>query len=310
MNQNLSERVHAQRIRMARCAMLLGLGACLGSAQGTDTIFADGFDSCGSLTRPIYAFDTSNALLRFDPTLIGSQTAPIQSLGVPNCNVGSPLLGWTGGKSVISMSVDRMGSVWALYSSGEIFTINPATLACANTGYVPAQTADWKLFNMAFAGAVAGNEQSVYVSGGSVDLASVGNLGKIDPVALTVQTIGALGGTANFSVPLAGVGTSDLFGLYPAISSTTYLRQIDRATGAVVGSPLAVPGFGANTSAWAFAHWGGKFWIFVTNDNGTMPITTLYSVDRVTGAQQGELANLPFTPTSAGSSTCVPTTVN
>ena len=309
MNQNRLERVHVQRIQMARCAMLLGLGACLGSAQGTDTIFADGFDSCGSLTRPIYAFDTSNALLRFDPTLIGSQTAPIQSLGVPNCNVGSPLPGWMG-TSVISMSVDRMGSVWALYSSGEIFTINPATLACANTGYVPAQTAAWQLFNMAFAGPVTANEQSVYVSGGSVDMGSVGNLGKIDPVALTVQTIGALGGTADASVPLAGVGTSDLFGLYQAFTPTTYVRQIDRATGAVVGSPLAVPGFGANTSAWAFAHWGGKFWIFVTNDNGTVSTTTLYSVDRVTGAQQSVLANLPFIPTSAGSSTCVPTTVN
>jgi hypothetical protein len=310
VNQNLSNWVSAKRIRIARRAMLLGLGACFGSAQGADTIFVDGFDGCGPLTRPIYAFDVNNALLRFDPLLLGSQTAPIQSLGVPICNVGPALPGWAGGTSVISMSVDRLGFVWALYSSGEIFTINPATLACANTGYAPAQTAAWQLFNMAFAGPVTANEQSLYVSGGSVDMASTGNLGKIDPVALTVQTIGVLGGAADFSVSLAGVGTTDLFGLYPAISSPTFLRQIDRTTGAVVGTPLAVSGFGGATSAWAFAHWGGKFWVFVTTDNGVVQTTTLYSVDRTTGAQQGELTNLAFTPTSAGSSTCVPTTVN
>jgi hypothetical protein len=313
MNQNLSERVRTKHTRqMVRWALQLGLGACLGSAHGADAIFADGFDGCGPLTRPIYAFDVNNALLRFDPLLLGSPT-PIQSLGVPNCNVGPALPGWTGGTTVISMSVDRIGFVWALYSSGEIFTINPATLACANTGYVPAQTADWKLFNMAFAGLVTANEQSLYVSGGSVDMAAVGNLGQIDPVVLTVQTIGVLGGAADFSVPLAGIGTTELFGLYPAISSptsSTYLRQIDRATGAVVGTPLAVPGFASTTSAWAFTHWGGKFWVFVTTDDGTTQTTTLYSVDRVTGAQQVALNNIAFTPTSAGSSTCVPTTVN
>jgi hypothetical protein len=311
MNQNLSERVRAKRTRrILRWTALLGLGACFGSAHGSG-------HHLRRWVRRLRPDDAADLRLRRQQRLVALRSPTARQPDCTDsiawrahlqCRTCTTRMGRRHERD--SMSVDRLGFVWALYSSGEIFRIDPATLACVNTGYAPAQTANWKLFNMAFAGPVTANEQSLYVSGGSVDIASVGNLGKIDPVALTVQTIGVLGGAADFSVPLAGVGTVELFGLYPAISATTYLRQIDRTTGAVVGTPLAVPGFTGTPTAWAFAHWGGKFWVFVTSDHGSGPISSLYSVDRLTGSQQNELTNLAFTPTSAGSSTCVPTTVN
>jgi len=52
---------------------------------------------------------------------------------------------------------------------------------------------------------------------------------------------------------------------------------------------------------YAFAHWGGVFYIFVTSDT-----STVRAIDRKTGAYQLVLDNLPYRITGAGVSTCAP----
>jgi len=288
---------------------MLGAGACsLAGAQTSDEIFADDFESCRAPTQFIYAIDAGNALLRFDPTALGG--TPILSLGTPACSAGPPLPGWSGGTVPVSMSVDRDGNIWVLYSSGQLFTVDPVSLACTATSFVPQQSG-FDLFMMAFAGPGGPALQPLYIGGGSVDLLSPGKLGLIDRASLQVQPVGNLTDSASYSVPLAGTGDLGLYGLYISTASTTYIREIDRTSGATFGTPLSTTGmFDGNPVAWAFAFWGGKFWIFVTQQD---PVTfaqsaALYSVDRATGTQQTEIASVPFSPVAAGSSTCVPVT--
>jgi len=288
---------------------MLGAGACsLAAGQGPDEIFADDFESCRAPTQFIYAVDSNNALLRFDPTAIGG--TPIQSLGALTCNAGSPLPGWLGGTVPLSMSVDRDGNVWVLYSSGELFSVDPITLACSPTSFVP-QQGGFDLFNMAFAGPGGPAAQAIYIGGGSVNLDSPGKFALIDRSSLLVQSLGSLIDPADFSVPLAGTGDLTLYGLYISTTTPTHIREIDRTSGTTFGTVLTITGlFDGNTVDWAFAFWGGKFWIFATEmDLVTFATnTSLYSVDRMTGTQQTEIASVPFTPVAAGSSTCVPVT--
>ena len=288
---------------------MLGAGACsLAAGQGPDEIFADDFESCRAPTQFIYAVDSNNALLRFDPTALAG--TPIQSLGALTCNAGSPLPPQPSPAVPVSMSVDRDGNIWVLYTSGELFSVDPGTLACSPTTFVIQQD-NFNLFNMAFAGPGGPATQAIYIDGGSVDFSSLGGFGWIDRSSLQIQSAGSLMGAADYTPPLAGTGDLALYGLYISTTTTTYIREIDRTNGTTLGALSLSSGiFDGNQVAWAFAFWGGKFWIFVTRQDPVTlaQSTALYSVDRVTGSQQTEIGSVPFSPVAAGSSTCVPVT--
>jgi len=125
---------------LATCSAICAAVSSCAGAQSTDLIFADDFESCRAVTQSIYAVDASGALLRFEPTLLGGPN-PVQSLGTPSCNAGLPLSG-PGPAVAVSMSVDRIGNIWVLYSSGELFTIDPATLADLRAGSTTVSSLD------------------------------------------------------------------------------------------------------------------------------------------------------------------------
>src|SRR5262245_53877375 len=72
----------------------------------------------------IYVVDQANNFLSFDPRLIGTPQSPFNLIGVLNCPAGLPQPGWTSPATPFSMSVDRNGVAWVLYTSGEIFNVN------------------------------------------------------------------------------------------------------------------------------------------------------------------------------------------
>jgi hypothetical protein len=88
------------------------------------------------------------------------------------------------------------------------------------------------------------------------------------------------------------------------------VQQIDLATGDVIEPARTVPA-ADNEVAWAFAHWGGSFWLFLTDaDMSTGQQTArLVQVDRSTGAVAQVLSNIPFVAVTAGVSACVPTSI-
>ena len=79
-----------------------------------------------------------------------------------------------------------------------------------------------------------------------------------------------------------------------------------------MGAEYNIPGgLGGTANAWAFAFWGGKFYIFVTaqTDIFSSPVSSVRVIDRATGAASTALSNLPTPIVGAGVSTCAPVVV-
>ena len=84
-------------------------------------------------------------------------------------------------------------------------------------------------------------------------------------------------------------------------SGDAFVQEIDRATGKLVGKRMLVLSKG-HVDAWAFAHWGGKFYVFVTIDDNSM----VFEVDCKTGESKRVIEKLPTQIVGAGVSTCAP----
>jgi hypothetical protein len=70
-------------------------------------------------------------------------------------------------------------------------------------------------------------------------------------------------------------------------------------------------GLGGQVRAWAFAQWGGKFYIFVTTQQGILGTlnSTVRSIDRASGVSMTLMENLPNIIVGAGVSTCAPVVI-
>lgn len=126
-------------------------------------------------------------------------------------------------------------------------------------------------------------------------------LATLDTTSLT------LGYVAPFTPPIPGpelTGTGDgrLYGFYTnAAGSGSHIVQIDRTTGALVQDyPLQV---GTPNDGYAFAFWGGVFWVFTFS--GTNLPTTVTRFDPTTRSETN-VASMPEGVVGAGVSTCAP----
>ncbi len=158
--------------------------------------------------------------------------------------------------------------------------------------------------------AAGGDTEKLWIGGGNADAMVGGDLGYLTPGALTVNRVGALSATVEYSPELTGLGDATLWGFYPG-TSQAFVQQIDKATGGGTGNRLSIPGgLGGTVTAWAFAQWGGKFYVFVTTADflGT-ETSTVRTLDRTTGAYAQVITNSPYRVVGAGVSTCAPVVI-
>ena len=89
------------------------------------------------------------------------------------------------------------------------------------------------------------------------------------------------------------------------------VQEIDKSNGMPVGSKMNLgnSGLGGNINDWAFAQWGGKFYLFVTTTDGLSQNSTVRTIDRSNGNYAVALQNLPYFIDGAGVSTCAPIAV-
>jgi hypothetical protein len=142
------------------------------------------------------------------------------------------------------------------------------------------------------------------VSGG--DLTSVGSggpagFGTISFPALAVARKGQTTGWPE----LTGTGDAKLWAFYPD-TSPPLVAQLDKSTGTEL-SRLPLPALAGMPTAWAFAFWGGDFWIFL--ERGTDPSTSVYRVRGQDGSFSTAIANTGRSIVGAGVSTCAPIVV-
>jgi hypothetical protein len=278
-------------------------GTCMNSCT------ADGVDL-------VYVVDEQNDFMSFDPRKLPGD--PFTMIGTLNCpTTGSSIQ--TGNPTVMpfSMSVDRDGVAWVLYTNGQLFQVSLTTAACTAAGNTVGASG-MELFGMGFVTDTSGGmTEKLYLAGGNNDpTASPRKLayddthgGNLTPIAAGTITASP----AQFSPELTGTSEAKLYGFFPNLTQTAYVQEISKADGSPVGMtwPLGNTGLGANINDWAFAQWGGTFYIFVTTSDsqGQNRNSTVRTIDKMTGAYTTILQNLPYYIDGAGVSTCAPVTI-
>ena len=281
-----------------------GNGMMCENATCTNACTADGVDL-------VYVVDEDLHFMSFDPRLLPGD--PFKMIGTLNCPVtGGSIQNPPGPVVPFSMSVDRDGVAWVEYSSGEIFNVSLTTAACTASGYVK-QAGGMNLFGMGFVTDGPGTDtEKLYLAGGGQAAEPNGRLATVDThgAMYTPQQVGTLTASSDFSAELTGTNEGRVYGFYPVLTSgPAYVQEIDKATGAPIGSrfDLGTTGLGGQIRDWAFAQWGNKFYVFITTQDGLgVRNSTVRSIDKATSAYTIELQNLPYFIPGAGVSTCAP----
>ncbi|RME27867.1 MAG: hypothetical protein D6806_03880 [Deltaproteobacteria bacterium] len=260
-----------------------------------------GDPACPPETMFVYVVDDSYRLLSFNP----ADTAnPFRLIGNLDCPAGPSWPEWGGGTTAtpFSMSVDRSGRAWVLYTSGEIFWVSTTDASCQVSPYPKGQSG-YKLFGMGFVTDSAGSDtEKLYIAGGNVDAQVMGNMAYIDPNTLSITTLGPCP-QAEYGPELTGTGKGEWYGYFPGTSSS-FVAKLNKQTGQIEHQ-WQLPRLSGTVRAWAFAHWGGKFYIFVTTYSGSYRSQVL-RLDPQTGSTDTFLDNLPYIIVGAGVSTCAP----
>lgn len=239
----------------------------------------------------IYVVTSANELFAFVPP-----SAQFIPRGILDCPAAP-------GSTPFSMAVDRAGVAYVLFRGDErIYRVSTRTGACTATTYVPRQS-NFGLFGMGFATIGGGPAEALFVAGS--DLANEPNPGATGLARITLPGF-TLTPVGQFSISvrgaeLTGTGDGRLFGFYTKgdPSLPTYIGEIDQNTAAVVAEnslPTVDRGQG-----WAFAFWGGDFYIFHAPGGGSR-VTRFSPLDN----SVTQIASLPTIIVGAGVSTCAP----
>ncbi len=258
-------------------------------------------------TQLIYLIDSSYRLISFDPNQFYIDASPFTLIGDVNCpaDLPYPEFAERNMATPFSMSVDRGGIAYVLYTSGEIFNVSTQDASCQRTNWVPG-AAGFQLFGMGFVSDAPGsNAETLFIAGGASGAAAQGNWGRIDKVSLEPTAIAPLP-SSDFMPELTGTGDASFYGYWPG-SIAPQVANIDKESGERM-QRWDLNALDGDANAWAFAHWGGKFYLFVTS--GT-PVSTnrVWELDPATGISTIVVANSPYRVVGAGVSTCAPTRV-
>ncbi|MBI4701181.1 MAG: hypothetical protein HY744_08490 [Deltaproteobacteria bacterium] len=266
-----------------------GTGASgTGGSIGFDSGAGGGVSSpCSEESKLVYVVGVGNELYSFYPP-----TLALKQIGIIACPQGGGLA------TPFSMAVARNDVAWVLFNDGRMYNVDIKSAACSATGFVPNQVSGFSLFGMGFVSDTPGsNAETLYL--GSYD--------GIGIARLNLQTLGVepVGSYDKVSGPaeLTGTGEARLFGFF--LSDPEVVAEIDKSTSKILSiAPQPSVEIG---SAWAFAFWGGDFWLF------TCPgmACTSSQIDRyrpADGTTVTVLQNAGLRIVGAGVSTCAPVT--
>ncbi|HEX4461548.1 MAG TPA: hypothetical protein VIA18_26395, partial [Polyangia bacterium] len=268
-------------------------------------------DDCSGAAKLIYVVDENMTLYSFTP----NQTDITQSTFATIGNISCPGAAAPGSWEAFSMGVDRNATAWVelqdtfagvpIGTGTSLFSVSTADASCTATSFTPgAQGFDE--FGMGFAtnGAMSTDETLYIFGGASVDGTSSSSLGSLDTTSMNVTSLAS---NLTGSPELTGNALGDLWGFFPdtgtkGSGTSPYIGQIDKTTGVVDPATkvtLTLPT--AQASAWAFAFYGGDFFIFYATGTGN---TIVYQVSN--GALKATTLQTDKLIVGAGVSTCAP----
>lgn len=250
---------------------------------------------CSPEAKLIYLVDQNRTISSFDPDRIGTAHSPFVDLGYIGCSA-SP------GAEPFSMAVDRTATAWVIYDSGELFTVNlkQFPLNCVKTGFAPQKSI--AKFGMGFSANSPGSkDETLFISGSdfssSLYATKFGTLMTSPPYDMNV--LGVLLGAPE----LTGTGDGELWSFSPNVQIPTVAR-LSKDTGEIEAA-YVLPSLMGSPRAWAFAFWGGDFYVFLERDLDSS--TRVWKLNGTTGALSPAVPDTGRRIVGAGVSTCAPT---
>jgi hypothetical protein len=193
------------------------------------------------------------------------------------------------------MGVDRKGYAYIVYSDGHVFRASTATGHCVATSLQPASEG-FTLFGMGFSTDQAGPSEKLYRASESLYSLTPPTLGWLDTVSYEVHPLTFI---KDAGMELTGTGDGRLYGFFDD-DVASHIVQLDKQTGQYL-SDTTLPGVSKGV-AWAFAFWGGDFWLF-TSPTGSSTVTRYQPASKKISV----VATLPMELiVGAGVSTCAP----
>ena len=274
-----------------------------GGSTGGDGGSSDG---CSDAAKLVYVIDQNGTFSSFQPNQTTPSASVFTDIGTLSCVPGSsptnPL-----SPQPFSMSVDRSGTAWVEYQTplgaAEMFEVSTKDASCTSTTFKSGQDG-FAEFGMGFvADAAMSDQETLFIAGGSATTSTKTMLGTLDTSTLTVATIGSITGQPE----LTGTGNADLYGFFPDENKGDNMARIsmlDKTSG-MESNTIALESAlgGATATAWAFAFWGGDFWVFLEKQGEAS--TSVYYVKTSDGSVQS-WAVPGRVIVGAGVSTCAP----
>jgi hypothetical protein len=244
----------------------------------------------------IYVITSENTLLHYTP---------------PNTFVTIGPIDCPSTAGPFSMGVDHLGTAYVVFQDGNLFKISGATAHCKATSFVPDQDGFHK-FGMAFSandsgsggGGGSGPGETLYVAESSYKHLTMG-LATIDVDTFQLNFVAPLSPILGDAVELTGTRDGRLFafGLQTAEAGMpgSHLAEVDKTTGALL-SDVVLP-VGTPNSSFAFAYYGGDFYLFTDDGMGGPTFVTQYDP---TDGSTTQVASLGMNVVGVGVSTCAP----
>lgn len=248
---------------------------------------------CADGAADVYTFDIDKHIYRFD-----TLTKTFTDLGQLACAFTPSI---TQPVTPYSMGVDRNTVAWVLYSNGELFKVEINNqLACTKTSWT-ASPNGLTTFGMGFSTDVPNGEtDSLFVLGETIVQPLFGYaLAKFDTTAMTATNIST---TMPDVAELTGNANAELWAFFPR--PMPHVVQLSKADGSIL-KDFPEPGVVRQNPGFAFAHWGGDYWLFI-GDYNTGEDTTVYQIDGATGGIKSTTPGTGRTIVGAGVSTCAP----
>ncbi len=241
----------------------------------------------------VYVVGESNVLYSFYPP-----TAAFTQLGILACPTTLPSP--QGGPATpFSMAVDKKGTAFVVFDSGELFQVSTRTAACVSTPYAPNQDGI-TTFGMGFVGSPSGTGDTLYVAPDPMS-----TLATIDTTSFVLSIVAPFGPEMVTEAELSGTGDGRLFAFYaatdPNSGMSSAVAQIDPTNATVVANNVlsSLP----QGDGWAFAFWGGSFYLFTAPMGaGGTQVTQFNPAD----LSQNTVGSVPDIIVGAGVSTCAP----
>ena len=273
-------------------------GGSSGSFGGDDGGSSSGAgNGCsGQATDYVYVLSAENDLYSFAPNL-----KQFTKIGPLACNTQL---------QPNSMAVDRNAVAYVNYvadddSTGAIFQVSTQNASC--TGPVLTMPTGWERVGMGYSTNNAGStSETLYVAGVGAGAGSGAGLGLVDFGLKTVGPIGPFTGSlAGQNAELTGTGNGTLYGFFT--TDPVEVAQIDKTNGS---TQTPVPMTGVQTPEdWAFSFWGGHFYLYTSQGQGTGNGSNVTDYDPSTGSVNTTfMTGIGFDIVGAGVSTCAPVT--